>query len=95
LSSEFGCALRRLHDATIARNNDRLCNFTESPLPPRERDRVRSLAPAGADVSDRTKLLRAAAQVPSPCPSPSRGEGTLQERLASALPDASLPPARG
>src|SRR5882724_7824103 len=79
---------------------------TESPLPLWERDRVRGLAPAGADefvdgkrswnldsagqlayfqVADRARSLRAAARVPSPCPSPTRGEGTLYDGPAMAL----------
>src|SRR5882724_12974132 len=65
---------------------------TESPLPLWKRDRVRGLAPAGADESGagqrtrsliRTRSLRAAARVPSPCPSPARGEGTLLDGPAS------------
>src|SRR5882724_4838168 len=69
----------------------------ESPLPLWERERVRGLAPAGADesvagernlgfglcVADIARSCRAAARVPSPCPSPTRGEGTLQDNRAN------------
>src|SRR5882724_821208 len=73
---------------------------TESPLPLWERDRVRGLAPVGADesiartrggtldltrhaVADGPRSSRAAARDPSPCPSPTRGEGTLHNCPAS------------
>src|SRR5262245_58135101 len=66
-------------------------DHTESPLPLWERDRGRGSAPAGAEESvDRryspeleVRYLRAAARVPSPCPSPTRGEGTLRDGPAS------------
>src|SRR5262249_30976098 len=85
-----------LGDAHLA--NWRRGTSTESPLPLWERDRVRGLAPAGAEESvDRerprhfdnarqlahcscigiARSLRGAARVPPPCPSPTRGEGTL------------------
>src|SRR5262249_30748004 len=56
---------------------------TESPLPLWERGRVRGLAPAGAENIFRLRTQpspRIAARCrasPSPCPSPTRGEGTL------------------
>ena len=74
----------------------------ESLLPLWERDRVRGLAPAGADgpsvasasevwivhvalhiLRNRTAPARFALprEVPSPCPSPTRGEGTLMTAL--------------
>jgi hypothetical protein len=93
-------AVRRVHDATIERNLCGYSNLSESPLPLWERDRVRGLAPAGADESInqlgayKSKSLRAAARVPSPCPSPTRGEGTLQQRLAPIAANESLPSAR-
>src|SRR5262245_3191506 len=90
--------LNALRAAHAARQSTR-ADATESPLPLRERDRVRGLAPAGAgdsgtrkhsprwhatrhprfaDAPLRIESCRAAARDPSPCPSPSRGEGTLQ-----------------
>src|SRR5882724_248599 len=94
LLPQFARKLGRLHHATIACSIYRLCNFSESPLPLWERDRVRGLAPAGADESIATAppdSFRAAARVPSPCPSPTRGEGTLQECLPSISSQESLP----
>src|SRR6185312_8348597 len=60
-----------------------LVSSAESPLPLWERDRVRGPAPAGAEepVNGKhsgnlnAKSFRAAARGPSPCPSPTRGEG--------------------
>jgi hypothetical protein len=100
LSSEFARTPRRVHGTTIARNCNRLYNLSESPLHLWERDRMRGLAPAGADESidqlgaDGSKSFRAAARVPSSCPSPTGGEGTLHERLASISTNESSPPAR-
>src|SRR5262249_948962 len=65
-----------------------LTTTTESPLPLWERGSVSGLAAAGANESAgrarRVRSCRAAARVPSPCPSPTRGEGTLYGGLASA-----------
>jgi len=101
LCSKFTRAFGRVHDTTIARNLHTIDNLKESPLPLWERARVRGLAPAGAEESayqyahscgaDGSRFVRAAARVPSPCPSPTRGEGTLQECLPSISSQESLP----
>src|SRR5215813_7073220 len=61
----------------------------ESPLPLRERDRVRGFARQRGESLrpsnpyGRWTLRRLPAPDPSPCPSPPRGEGTLHLRRAT------------
>src|SRR5262245_19767898 len=106
LDSRRDAETRRAHWSATTQGR-----HTESPLPLWERDRVRGLAPAGAEesidekrpphvgsahrladsrASAMARSFRAAARVPSPCPSSTRGEGTLLRRLASAIAVAAI-----